>query len=250
MARTSLEAPRVAWLGGLALVLAAAGCNVSIPKTALDPGAARTIRKIAIVEVRDPKQYFARNQGHPGMLFGAIGGALAGASMESNGAALTQALAADGVSPGRRLTESTAQALAAAGYEIVRLPDLRGEADDEFSLDYAKVQTDADAILNLTLKSAGYRSSTGFDDYTVGLTLTAELVGRSNDRVDRLYFDRFWLDVSDPANPDLIFVEAPAKYRFSSLDDLLKRSREAGAGLEASAELVGRQLARELSRRP
>jgi hypothetical protein len=229
----------------LTLLVALAGCAAA-PKQALDQEAAKNIRKIAVVEAREPVKYVALNFGHPGMLFGAIGGAIAGASMEDNGTKLTSALRAKEFGISKRLTDKTAETLAALGYEVVRVPDVREVKHDKIVLDYRNVHTDADAILNVTPTLVGYISTRGFNDYVPALGVIVELVSRGKDEVNRLYQDRFM----EPSAGNWIHVPAPNNYRYSNVDELINQSVDAGARLLVGAELVGERLAKDLRKKP
>jgi hypothetical protein len=232
----------------LTLLVALAGCAAA-PKQALDQEAAKNIRKIAVVEAREPVKYVALNLGHPGMLFGAIGGAIAGASMEDNGTKLTSALRAKEFGISKRLTDKTAEALAALGYEVVRVPDVREVKDGKMALDYRNVHTDADAILNVTPTLVGYISTRGFNDYVPALGVIVELVSKGKDEVNRLYQDRFMFGW-EPSAGNWIHVPAPTNYRYSNVEELINRSADAGAGLHVGAELVGERLAKDLRKKP
>src|SRR5262245_37885765 len=116
-----------------------AGCAEFEPllTKSLEPQAAKTLRRIAIVETPEPESYVAFDLGHPGMLMGIGSLFVTGSAMERNGAQFTSALRGKRFEIGRRLTESTASALAAHGYEVMRI--------GEHALD-----VEADAVLRLT----------------------------------------------------------------------------------------------------
>lgn len=234
---------------GVTLLLALAGC-ASAPKQALDKTAAQSIRTIAVVEAREPSKYVTLNFGHPGMMFGAIGGAIAGASMEDNATKFTNKLRAKQFEVGKHLSDKTAEKLAASGYRVVRVPDVREVKDDKIILDYKKIHTDADAILNVMPTMVGYVSTSGFNDYIPALGVIVELVSNSNgkDEVNRLYQDRFMFGW-EPSAGSWIHVPSPANFSYSNFDDLMNRSDVAATGLLAGAELVADRLARDIAKK-
>jgi hypothetical protein len=248
MKQATFSLLRVAQLTWPALLIVLAGC-AAVPKQALDQDAARSIRKIAVIEAREPVKYVVLNFGHPGMLFGAIGGAAAGAAMEANGTQFTNALRDKGFGISKRLSDKAASTLAAVGYEVIRVPDVREVKDDKIVLDYRNVQTDADAILNVTPTMVGYISTRGFNDYVPAVGVIVELVSKGKDQVNRLYQDRFMFGW-EPSAGQWIHVAAPPAYRYSSFENLMSRSAEAGEGLLMGAELVSERLAKDLAKKP
>jgi hypothetical protein len=231
------------------LLLALAGC-ASAPKQALDKTAAQSIRTIAVVEAREPSKYVTWNFGHPGMMFGAIGGAIAGASMEDNATKFTNKLRARQFEVSKRLSDKTAAKLAASGYRVVRVPDVREIKNDMIILDYKKIDTEADAILNVTPTMVGYISTHGFNDYIPALGVYVELVDSGNGKheVSRLYQDRFMFGW-EPSAGGWTHVPSPANFSYANFDDLMNRSDAAAAGLLAGAELIADKLASDIGRK-
>lgn len=228
-----------AWIAAMVGMGALNACNVTIPKTAIDAKTLAMVRKIAVVAVKEPERYHVVTGTHPGMLFGAVGGAIAGAHMEARADAFTAKLgASSSFSLSESATDSVVRALERAGFEARRLPvAMRGPKNDEFGLDYSKIQTDADAILNVTVKSAGFAAD--FGTYAATAYGTVELVS-ANGQKRRLYFDRFEVIHNPPTSnapfPEIepIYVKYTGRNRFATFEQLLERSHEAGAELEAA----------------
>ena len=93
-----------------------AGCSAG--QVAVRPDTTANIHTVAIITVSEPQAYVAQDFGNPGMMFGAVGGAVAGASSANAGKNLDQIASEAGFAAGDRLTRSLQQQLAAAGYEV------------------------------------------------------------------------------------------------------------------------------------
>ena len=140
---------------------------------------------MAVVEAREPVKYMTMNFGHPGMMFGAIGGAIAGADMEAKGTQFKEAVRTKGFGIAARLSEKIAEDLTQSGYKVQRVPDSRTESGGKLILDYKSIDTDADAILNVSPTMVGYVSTHGFNDYIPAIGIFAEMIGK--DRSEVLY---------------------------------------------------------------
>lgn len=70
----------------ISLVISAAllgGCGAS--PVAVKPELRAQVQRIALIRVTEPPAYVANDFGNPGMMFGAVGGAMAGVSAMSAG---------------------------------------------------------------------------------------------------------------------------------------------------------------------
>lgn len=222
--------------------IAALSACASVPKQALDQGAARKIGKIALVDARDPAKYTVLNFGHPGMLFGAIGGAAAGADMETKGTQFTGAVRTKGLDVAARLSEKIAQNLSRNGYQVHRAAAAWEQKDGKQVLNYKAIQTDADAILNVTPTMVGYVSTHGFNSYIPAVGVIAEMVGKNGS--DVLYRELFMYGW-EPSAGQWVHLPAPESSRFGSFQELMEHSAAAGAALIAGADAVSERVAKD-----
>lgn len=229
-----------------AALLAAAlfGC-ASVPKQAFDPTANANLKRIALLEIDEPKQYVVFDFGNPGMLFGAIGGALAGGDMELKGQHLTERLQAQNLKLGSRLTASIEQKLGALHYEVIRLTGVR-EKPNTLVSDYTKVRADADAILDVLIVMTGYISQGIISDYEPCLRVSVRLVSTQNQQV--LY--RELLAYGEPWRVTGPWVQLPytKSVGFSNFDKLLDSPKEAGEGIGLGIEAIASKIAFDLKK--
>jgi hypothetical protein len=211
-----------------ALVLLLNGCT-SPMKYSFEPGAADSIRRIALVDPVEPEQYTAFNLGHPGMYLGLASGIVTGSHMEAEGKAFTAHLRQTGFDLGRRLAERTVHALERRGYEVVRVTsvaDARG----------------VDAVLTLTPMMVGYVAPRVLTDYIPAISVVAELVPAGRPEAEPVYRDGFlfgWQGFTGWWVP----LPAPPEYSYRNFADLMKRSEEAADGLTLGADRIAERLA-------
>lgn len=230
----------------LVITVATLSACASFPKQQLDQSAARKIEKVAVVDAREPVKYITMNFGHPGMMFGAIGGAIAGADMEAKGTQFTEAVRGKGFSIAGRLSEKITEYLRQNGYKVERVPDTRAEIDGKLVLDYKAINTDADAILNVTPTMVGYISTRGFNSYAPAVGVIAEMVGKNgSDVLYREFFMYGW----EPSAGQWIHVPAQSSYSFSGFQDLIDQSANAAAGLTAGADVLSQRLAQDFPKK-
>lgn len=229
----------------LATITILSGC-ASFPKQQLDQSAVRKIKKVAVVDAHEPPKYITLNFGHPGMIFGAIGGGMAGADMEAKGTRFTETIRGKGFNIATRLSEKVTENLSQNGYKVDRVPDTREEKDGKLILDYKAVKTDADAILNVTPTMVGYISTHGFNSYIPAIGVIAEMVGKNgSDVIYREFFMYGW----EPTAGQWVHVPAQTSYSFDSFQELIDQSTNAAAGLTAGADALSQRIAQDFPKR-
>lgn len=230
----------------MAFVLANAvfvsGFAASLPKQSLDQEAAKNIQKIALVETHEMQEYIAFSRGSS-MFGGLIGGMAAGEETKAQTTQLTNAFLKDNFSIAHNISDETASALTKIGYQVERTPDIRELVDGKLHLDYAKVETQADAILAISITISGYMQNRD-GSYAPVLAVRAELIGKN--RKDRL-FQEFYMYQMKRAD-DWIYFDIPPEYIFSGIDDLIGRLKKAEEGLDVGSTLISDRLAQDLKK--
>ncbi|MDD5059045.1 MAG: hypothetical protein PHQ60_14345 [Sideroxydans sp.] len=236
---------RLVFWAGLAFVVATLSGCANFQKQALDKSMAQKIDKVAIVDAREPVKYVTMNFGHPGMMFGAIGGAIAGADMEAKGTQFTNALRSKGFAIAQHLTDKTAENLLKRGYKVEHVPDTRVEKEGKLVLDYKEVKTDADVVMNITPTMVGYVSTRGVNSYIPTVGIVVEMVSKnSSEVIYREHFMYGW----EPSAGQWIHVPAETGYSYSSFQDLMDKSANAADGLTSGAELVSARIAQDFQK--
>ncbi|MEK7207659.1 MAG: hypothetical protein AAB134_07245 [Pseudomonadota bacterium] len=236
-----------AWLfpaaiGFLSVVLF--GC-ASVPKQVFDPTANAAIKRIALLEIDEPDGFVLLNFGHPGMIFGAIGGAIAGTDMESKRKQLSDLLRAQEPKYGKALTDAIEQKLRAQNYDVVRISPAR-EQRNALVTDYTKIHTDADAILDVLIVMAGYLSQGIASDYEPLLRTSARMVSTKTQQVvylEILAYGEKW-KVSGQ------WVELPYVKRvsFSNFDNIIRSPKQAAEGVGDGIEPIASRITFDLKK--
>lgn len=199
------------------LALLAAGCGPS--KVAVKPGAIKEVREVALIRVAEPPAYVAQDFGHPGMMFGAIGGAAAGSSSANAGKNVNQLATAADFRAGERMTARLRDRLKAAGFQV-RVVDVPAKTPTKPLQDIDAIDAgDADAVLDVTIQSIGY--ATEHPMFSPHWRPSAQVQVALFDRRDRqtLYSEKFMYGYHNPllSGTDL---DAPEAYHFKDKDAL------------------------------
>jgi hypothetical protein len=166
------------------LVLLLAACAAP-PRVSLAPGALQTSQSITIVVPPEPQALFFYGF-HPGMAFGAVGGAIAGAQFAQTGESLSASMRSQGLSPHAALARSVQRELGAAGYTVrtasVPWSDA-GPANREPRLQ--QLGPEHQRVLVLNPRQVGFASFGLTQPYRPVVRMTATLYG--TDRARPLY---------------------------------------------------------------
>jgi len=157
------------------LALSLSAC-VSFPKQQFDKQAAGEIKRIAVIEVEEPAEYSVVNFNPAmGAAFGLIGGLVEAANNMSKTTQFTASAKELDLHLGAELGAQIKQALEQRGYQVSYVTGVRTKKNAMIS-DYAKVPTDADAILDVVVENGGYYSGPASSDYTPWLRVSTKLV--------------------------------------------------------------------------
>jgi hypothetical protein len=236
-------------LASMALAMCLAGCNATVEKKTLDRDASSGVRRIAIVQIPEPR-IEVMSEGSPAMyMFGAVGAAVASSGEEARNTRLGEAIRAQKQFPiGARMTDALATHLTASGYLVVRLPGAHEFKDGKFELQHSRLDTDADAILSVSLLRVGYHTWGWGDSYTVLFAARVELVRRNASGYARIYADNFWVENGETPDPTRTHIPAPKQYRFSRASQIVEQSDNAVEGLIVAGELIAKRVAQDLMR--
>jgi hypothetical protein len=227
------------------LICTLAACTPQ-PKVAYKSGP-QPLKKITLLACAEPTQYKADDYGMKieGLLviFGVAGGAVAGEIAEARNQAhakvLTGALQQQHFAICPAMTQAMTEALSAKGYAVT-VADAPREKPGSLVLDYGKIQTDSDAILDLAIFYTGYASAGG--DYQPSLRVAVRLVG--NPKHDVLYGNTIYYGyhVGLTNQP----VRADPQYSFKDLDNVVGSGPHAVDGINAGAKLIAAKIAQSL----
>jgi hypothetical protein len=201
-----------------AAILTLAAC-AGVPKTALRPEVKQSIKRIAMIELPEPSEY----RFYPGqapttgalMMFGAIGGAIAGGIEESRTKDATTRFTAAAAPLKPDLTGllfgELEKGLSGKGYTVVRVPPPPKKPDG--SPDYRSIAGQFDAILATTFHG-GYHH----DSRVIAPRIAVFVELLSKDGMDRLFSDNYLYSSSAAGFGDIIRIEPDARFTFKSIE--------------------------------
>jgi hypothetical protein len=217
---------------GFCLILA-----VVSPATAQEPVPDR-IKKIALIPAPEPVEYVALTKNSQ---FGLIGGIIAAVQSAENTGKMTEAMTRAEARLGAWLSDTLEARLRAQNIEIVRVAATR-EKPHELLKDYAQIDTDADAILDIVIRMVGYYRLEVFDDFGPGMRVELRLVSPKTKQVI--------LD-DDPgyglANNWSNKHKYDPKYVFANMDRLRERLVLAKEGMEQGSVPISDEIAGKIS---
>lgn len=226
----------------LALTATLVAC-ASAPKVAFKPELKQSIKKVALVETPEPRQYFMNPGQAPGgaalYMFGALGGAILG-SIEANRFETASTRFNAAVAPLKPELSATMlsrleKSLAAKGYEVVRIPTIPNMADGK-EPDFSKIEGTFDAVLITTL-GGGYSVESGAA--VPNVRVVATLHSRSG--TDKLFSDGYIYGTQKVGQ----FVEVLPDPRFTikSIDAVYDNLGIAVDGLRTGADKLAERVA-------
>ncbi len=232
-------------IGLAAAAVLLSGCG-SAP-VALRPDATSKIKTVALIAVSEPQAYVANDFGHPGVMFGLVGGIVAGTSSANAGKNLNEITQAAGYTAGEKLTQSMEDQLVKAGY-IVSVIKVPREKSGELFNSYENINAGgADAIMDVAIQNMGYATEHPMfsPHWRPASTVTVALVDSRTH--EKLYSEKFMYGYHNPFMSGTN-LDAPNTYHFNNKDSLFSDSNKLVAGMQDSVNAVTRKVAENLSK--
>lgn len=232
----------------VALVLSVAllsGCGAS--QVAVKPELKAQVQRIALIRVTEPPAYVANDFGNPGMMFGAVGGAMAGVSAMSAGERVNKIARDAKFAVGERYTTALQAKLQSLGYEV-RVIDAERIKPEKLLEDYTKVDTQGtDAILDIALQNVGYATEHPMlsPHWRPSAQVQVAMVTSASHTV--VYQEKFMYGYHNPfmSGTDL---DAPKSYHFKNRDALFADEAKLVAGMDAMIGAVTQAIGNKLVR--
>jgi hypothetical protein len=230
----------LAALAAIALV----GCATP-EKVAFNQETAGAIDSVTIVVPPEPKKYTVLNTAHAGMLFGAIGGAIAAMDQLNKEEKFYKVAQSAKLSVSAALAKATKERLTAAGYTVKVQEGVWEEKDGKWVLQTEKLPAELGAVLVIAPTVVGYVAT--FAEGTHYLpTIHAGAKLLDKDRKTTLYqgfHSTGWQPASDA------WRHTKAQKTFPNFDALMAQPKVSTAALELSAEAIAVSIAEDLRRR-
>ena len=221
------------------------GCGTT--SMAVKPEATANVKTVALIEVADPPAYVGNDFGNPGMMFGAVGGAAAGASAASTGGRITAIASEAKYDYSDRLTGELAEQLRAAGYEVKVVSVSRAESHKLLE-SYEAVPADGvDAIIDVAVKDVGYATEHPMfsPHWRPSASVYIAMVDSSTGA--EIYGQKFMYGYHNPFLPGTD-IEAPEAYHFKGKDMLFADEAKLLDGLDHSIDAVVSEISRALAK--
>jgi hypothetical protein len=230
----------------LSLILILLTACASAPKVAFRPEVRETIKRVALIDIPEPSQYFF----YPGqstavmplMLFGAVGGAVAGGIEVKRQSDATKKFT-NAVAPLKpeltsTLNDKLEEKLCEKGYSVIRMPP-PPKADNGKDYDLTKVEGDFDVIIVPTL-TAGYSLQSG----KVTPQVRSGISVYSGSGAEILFADTYVYCQSKSGR--CVHIIPEQKYVFNSIDDVYKDISIPVEGLRMGAIMIAERAASEM----
>jgi len=227
-----------------------AGCS-SVPNVQPEASTKAKVKRIAVIEVRDPVNVQVDNLdgvGTPIMVMPPTStGAGAGTDAQNSGTddhSSQFAAAMKPLSPGlgSSIQAAVAQVLKADGYEVTFLKPPKG-AKGRIGTPNWPLPADVDAVMQLECSVVGYMASFYAGAYEPWVVVNASLVDA---KADRKIYDKTLCVGYKMKVKNAVYLPADQKYRYDSFDDLLGHVKDAYQGLVQCGLAAARQVGVDL----
>lgn len=229
----------------IAVIAILAGCGAS--KMAVRPDATENLKTIALIEVSEPDAYVAQDFGNTGAMFGAVGGAMVGASSADAGKSVNQIVVDAKYAAGDHFTRSLTDKLSALGYQV-NLISVTREKKQSLLESYDSVDSaGADAILDVAIESMGYATEHPMFSrhWRPASQVKVALIDVHSNK--KVYEEKFMYGYHNPfmSGTD---IDAPKTYHFKNKDELFADGDKLVAGIRNSVEAVVEQVQNNLKK--
>jgi hypothetical protein len=211
-------------------------------KVAFNPNAAASIETVTIVVAPEPKKYTVLNLAHPGLLFGAIGAAIAEADRANKESKFSKLAQAENFAVAMALARASEQKLLAAGYKVNVAQAHWEEKDGKYVLQPDKIPAEAGHVLVIVPSMVGYVASGAHYEPTIH----AEASLLAKDRKTVLYkgyHSTGWRPAGDA------WRHTRLEPKFKDFDALMAQPTQSAAALHLSADAISSSIAEDLRQR-
>ena len=200
------------------------------------------VRKIALIPATEPLQLTLENQNAVVFLSPITS---LGFQYDSKVKAklFNEKMATQNLSLAPKLTTTVVDSLRSAGYQVEVLEGLARSADDPDDIDYEKIKTDAEVIVQLRVKEVGMFSSRFSNDYLPRVNVDGKLYIRSLD--DSIYDETLYYG-ADAKEGKASAIIADRKFAYPTFEVLMSKPEEVRDVFENATLALARLLAKQL----
>jgi len=200
------------------------------------------VTKIAILPVRELAEATLQNRNGVQILAPITA---AGFAIDSHNKQrqFSEKVVAQNATMGKDLTTYLVQALKGAGYQVVLLDNIPRPVDDPEDIELAKIDTDAEAILQVYFDNVGLLSSSFSTDYLPRVDIRATLY--SPQRKDELYDETLYYGV-DASAGEPTSIAADPTFAYPSFENVMTRIPEITAVFATGTQAIGERLVEQI----
>ncbi len=224
------------------LILSLSACT-ELPKQAFNKDMARDLRTVAVTDHAKDEYFWVTIVSYSQVFtLNLAGGIFAAADLWAKTARVTTALDPKQTRVQNRLSKRLAEGLNSCGYdaEVITF-DEPARLDDALKL--ASQRSKADAVVAVRVY-ASYVAASWDSDYIPQVLATVKAFDAKSGKV--LYEDAISYGYEAAKLYKTVHSASEAKYRFSSVDDIVKNAELAREGLLAGADAIAAQIAADL----
>lgn len=225
-------------LAAVAVLASLAACAAK-PKYAGKP----VVTKIALIPASEPLTLTLQNQN--GVVQTLIPIAALGFHLDSKAKAklFNERMASQRLALAPKVTTIVVAALRSAGYAVEVLDDLVRSADDPDDIDYGKIKTDAEAIVQVRVNEVGMFSSKLSPDYLPRVTVDGKLYIRNRD--DSIYDETLYYGV-DAKEGKTWAIVSDRRYVYPNFEDVMSKIAELRTVFEEATVALAHLLAKQM----
>ena len=225
-------------LAAVAVLATLAAC-ASKPKFAGKP----VVTKIALIPATEPFALTLENRNQVAQVIVPISSIAFTLDSKDKANRLNQRLAGSRPSTAPKLTLIVVEALRAAGYPVEVLDNLARDPEDPDDIDFAKIKTDAEAIVQLRVMEIGVYSSSLSPDYLPRVNVDGKIYIRARD--DSVYDETLYYGADAKEGKPWAIV-ADRRYAYPTFDDVMGRADELRTVFEEATVALARLMARQM----
>lgn len=230
-------------LASTIFVLTACGTT----QMAVKPEAKANVETIALIQVSEPAAYVAQDFGNPGMMFGGVGGAIAGASSASTTESVHKIVVDSKYSASDHFTASLQEKLTAAGYDV-KIVSVKRKERHKLLKSYESVDAEnADAVLDVAIESIGYATEHPMFSPHWRPSSQVKVVLVDKHTGEKMYAEKFMYGYHNPLMSGTD-IEAPEDYHFKNKEELFANGDRVVSGIRHSVDAVTEQVGKSLQK--
>ena len=223
----------------LICLISLAAC--ATPKQKFDRAANQGIQTIALLPCDEPSDLESGMVTHPGQVFGIAGMIVGSIDKAEKSSGLTQQMRATKFSACAELLSALETGLQARNYRVVRAAAER-PAPNTWIENYGSVPTEADAILDVVIRSVGYVAPAALRNYRPVVRVSARLAAGPGRQV--VYSEQISYGLRDQRGETVI--PADQQHGISDYAELSSSPERAAEGIRAGIRRVAQSIAQQL----